>query len=228
MRSVTYRLASDGGYYDMWGLQDAGLPLQSIHDVDLLSDGSITLLFQTASPPDRVREVCERRLTDVIEYDVAGGSGSTQLHVHGEPSEQLCNTISLHRKYPVLTDYPVEYVDPGEPVVRVVKVGMKADLNGMLEEMMEYVDITVEQVGPYDPGSDRVFGALTQRQKTVLRTALDRGYYDVPRGTSCDALATELNCAPGTVSQHLRRIESTVLSAFLETPAATAPDDSST
>ena len=220
MRSVTYRLSTGSGYYDTWGLQDAGLPLQSIHDIDLLSDGTLTMLFQTAEPPRRVRAVCERRLADVIEYDVVGGSGSTRLHVHCEPSELLCRIIQLLRRYPVLTDYPIEYVNPGEPTVRAVKVGLEPDLNGLIDEMSEYVDLTVEQVGPYEPGADRVFGALTQRQKAVLRTALERGYYEVPRETSCERLATELDCAPGTVSQHLRRIESTVLSAFVEAPAA--------
>lgn len=217
MRSVTFRLSTGSGYYDRWGLQDAGLPLQSIHDIDLRSDGSVSILFQAGSPPERVREVCERRLADVIDYDVAGTAGRTRLHVHCHPSERLCETIQLHRTYPVLTDYPIEYVEPDEPIVRVVKVGAEEDLHGMIESMREYVNLTVEQVGPYDPGSDRVFGGLTERQKTVLRTALDSGYYAVPREATCEEIAAELNCAPGTVSQHLRRIESTVLSSFVET-----------
>lgn len=218
MRSVIYRLSTTSGYYDMWGLQDAGIALQSIHDIDLRSDGSISMLFQTAAPPDRVRSVADTRLADVIDWDVAGGTGTTRLHVHCQPSEQLCEAIALYRTYPVLTDYPIEYVTPGESTVRVVKVGAEADLNGFIDAMREYVDLTVEQVGPYDPGSDRVFGALTERQKTVLGTAIERGYYDVPREASCEELAEELNCSPGTVSQHLRRIESTVLAAFVEAP----------
>lgn len=219
MRSVTYRLSSTSGYYDMWGLQDAGIPLQSIHDIDLRSDGSLSMLFQTSAPPDRLRSVAERHLGSVIDWDVAAGAEATRLHVHCEPSAQLCEAIALYRQYPVLTDYPIEYVTPGESTVRVVKVGAEADLNGFIDALSEDVDLTVEQVGPYDPGSDRVFGALTERQKTVLRTAIERGYYDVPREASCEELAAELNCSPGTVSQHLRRIESTVLSAFVDTAA---------
>lgn len=221
MRSVTYRLSTGSGYYDMWGLQDAGIPLQSIQYIDLRSDGTLSILFQTGAPPARVSDVGRRLLSDALDYDVAGGGATTRLHVHCEPSARLCESIRLHRTYPVLTDFPIEYVTPGEDTVRVVKVGAGAALNGYIEDFREVVDLTVEQIDPYDPGSDRVFGALTERQKTVLRAAIDRGYYDVPRRTTCADLADELDCAPGTVSQHLRRIESTVLSAFVD-PAEAA------
>lgn len=47
--------------------------------------------------------------------------------------------------------------------------------------------------------------SLTPRQREVLRTALERGYFAVPRGCSQTDLAEEFDVTPAAVSQQVRR-----------------------
>jgi predicted DNA binding protein len=45
---------------------------------------------------------------------------------------------------------------------------------------------------------------MTDRQREVLRHALDVGYFERPRGTTATELADHFGVARATVSQHLR------------------------
>lgn len=57
---------------------------------------------------------------------------------------------------------------------------------------------------------------LTYRQQEVLRTAVDMGYYDTPRGCTLTELAEELGIAKSTCSDILHRVEETIVKQFLE------------
>lgn len=59
--------------------------------------------------------------------------------------------------------------------------------------------------------------ALTDRQREVLRTAYDLGFYEVPREASTEDVAAELNIEPATVSEHLQRAERNLLARQLST-----------
>lgn len=55
---------------------------------------------------------------------------------------------------------------------------------------------------------------LTDRQQEVIRTALDRGYYDSPRECTQEDLATELDMAKSTCSEILHRAEEQIIKQF--------------
>jgi len=65
--------------------------------------------------------------------------------------------------------------------------------------------------GPPDP-----LDALTARQREVLTLAFERGYFDVPRGTTTDALAGELGVDASTVREHLQRAQKNLLVDVLD------------
>jgi predicted DNA binding protein len=58
--------------------------------------------------------------------------------------------------------------------------------------------------------------ALTDRQRYVLETALEHGYYDWPRDTTGEALADELNITPATFAEHIRHAERAILTTLLD------------
>ncbi len=70
------------------------------------------------------------------------------------------------------------------------------------------------RVGPYT-GRDDPLDALTERQREVVRTAYDLGYYEVPRETATDEVAAELGLEPSTVTEHLQRAEGNFLARQL-------------
>ncbi|QLH84622.1 helix-turn-helix domain-containing protein [Halosimplex pelagicum] len=56
---------------------------------------------------------------------------------------------------------------------------------------------------------------VTDRQREALTAAVAVGYYDVDRSGSVADVAAELDCAPSTAGELLRRAESAVLTAFV-------------
>jgi DNA-binding CsgD family transcriptional regulator len=60
---------------------------------------------------------------------------------------------------------------------------------------------------------------LTDRQRTVLRTAYLSDYFDSPRGSTSDEVAETLDIAGSTLLYHLRRAQQELIGAYLE------PDD---
>jgi hypothetical protein len=56
---------------------------------------------------------------------------------------------------------------------------------------------------------------LTDRQREVIETAWDMGYYEVPKAVSADEIATDFDLDPSTVAEHLQRAERNLLGQLL-------------
>jgi predicted DNA binding protein len=69
-------------------------------------------------------------------------------------------------------------------------------------------------LGPYD-GTQEPTDELTDRQREVIQTAFDMGYFEVPRSVSADEIADELGLDQSTVVEHLQRAERNLLGQFL-------------
>ncbi|WP_313691893.1 helix-turn-helix domain-containing protein [Halorarum halobium] len=72
---------------------------------------------------------------------------------------------------------------------------------------------------PESPGD-----GLTDRQHEALRTAYELGYFDVPRRTSLDAVATELGISASSASERLRRAQSRLIEETVATTWPPLPD----
>lgn len=57
---------------------------------------------------------------------------------------------------------------------------------------------------------------LTERQKEVLQTAYEAGYYEWPRNVTGQEVAETLGIAPATFTQHLRAAEQKLVSLLLD------------
>jgi DNA-directed RNA polymerase specialized sigma24 family protein len=64
-------------------------------------------------------------------------------------------------------------------------------------------------------GRDRPMDELTDRQREVIETAYEKGYYEVPREATTGDVAAELDVDPSTVAEHLQRAERNLLSHHL-------------
>jgi len=56
---------------------------------------------------------------------------------------------------------------------------------------------------------------LTTRQYNVLLLAVESGYYEIPKGTTTEELASKLDIARRTFDQHLRIAEKKVIASFV-------------
>lgn len=56
---------------------------------------------------------------------------------------------------------------------------------------------------------------FTRRQRQVIETAYEDGYYNIPRGTTTANIADKLGISRRTVEEHLRRAERKVMDGYI-------------
>ena len=78
------------------------------------------------------------------------------------------------------------------------------------------IDYELERVSTETDSPDGVYEfALSNEQRETLLLAIERGYFDVPRGVTLDELATELDVSQQSVSERIRRGMGNVLDAVM-------------
>ncbi|KAB7519708.1 helix-turn-helix domain-containing protein [Halosegnis rubeus] len=89
----------------------------------------------------------------------------------------------------------------------------RSALADLADELSERgLEFTVAEMRPGDDGEP----LLTPRQRTVVRTAVDSGYYEVPRGCSLATVAEQADLSKSTCSEILRRAEKRLLTRYLD------------
>ncbi|SEO56273.1 hypothetical protein SAMN04487948_103243 [Halogranum amylolyticum] len=63
---------------------------------------------------------------------------------------------------------------------------------------------------------DDALPTLTERQREVLTTAFDAGYYEIPRRTTTEEIAAVVGVERRTAEEHLRRAENKLLAGVIE------------
>jgi hypothetical protein len=91
----------------------------------------------------------------------------------------------------------------------------EADVQSAVADLPPGVGVTVESVGGTGVADDGVLTRLTPRQRETLDTAVELGYYDVPRTATVEDLAADLDRAPSTVGEHLQKAEARVIRDLL-------------
>lgn len=99
--------------------------------------------------------------------------------------------------------------------VELTVLGSGPDLQAALSTVRELADVTVLKVR--NGWSDRSSNPLTDRQRTMLYAAYEAGYYDYPRTTTQDEVASTVDVTGSTVAEHLRNAEATLVQQALDT-----------
>lgn len=191
--------------------EDPALTRKAMHAFEQLDDGTIALLTEVEGDLDRYREIVADSPA-VHEYAVSGdGSGFCYSRVDPTPLNE--RFMEQRRTAEFVLRLPIEYTEDGGR--RIVLVGREEDFAGAPIDTPDGVDLELVSTGPYRPEVDHVFADLTARQREVLETALDLGYYENPREATQADVAETVGIEPGTVGQHLRNVESAVFSTYV-------------
>ncbi|MFC7098716.1 PAS domain S-box protein [Halobaculum marinum] len=154
------------------------------------------------------RHVSESEEGDVFEVDSRGTSLVTKLVRHGgHPSSIRADADGLT----VEVDLPVS-----------------TDVRTFVEMLGEEYDVELRSRREHDRAIqtrqgvvETILGDLTDRQLEVLRTAYYAGFFNWPRDTTGEGIASTLGVSQPTVNRHLRVAERRVMSHLFDPGAET-------
>lgn len=152
-----------------------------------------------------VPEVLECDLTPVMDDEFYAA-------VQAETTAVQRELFTIANRDGIVVTSPLEHTDNGG--VRFEVVGEAKALQTCVEAVPEGIRMEVERVGGTVTEPETVASVLSERQREAVEAAIATGYYDVPRTASHEDVAAELDCAPSTASEHLRKAESKVLHAL--------------
>lgn len=210
MKKVVYVITPREGVFDPGErvFREHGVYPKSIHYMESLPDETVVMLHEMAGPPREIRASLDRMHGSVVEYELASGDERTMLQIRYRPSDLTRDLLRFHRRYGVLLEFPLEFVDPSRSSLRVSAIGPAESVRNLVEASREVIDVAVEAVGRYRSSVGRPFAELTERQQEVLLAAVENGYYEAPREATYAEIAEDLDCSVSAVGQVLRRIES--------------------
>jgi predicted DNA binding protein len=157
-------------------------------------------------------EVAELRGFEYVDrVERIDGQGDTELYLVAFTTPALSEDIADHAEEMVGTCDP----DVGDDGVTMSYVGPQDAIRGAVGAYQTAgVSPDLRQLGAYK-GREQPLDALTDRQREVIQTAFEMGYYEVPRSVSTQDLAEELELDSSTVAEHLQRAERNLLTQHL-------------
>jgi hypothetical protein len=108
---------------------------------------------------------------------------------------------------------PIRYKEDG--TVSFSVFGPTDEIQTAVEVMPPPVEVTIDEVGGLAAIPPAADVRLSDRQREAIETALELGYYEIPREADHEAVADAIGCAPSTAAEHLRKGESKLLQTLL-------------
>jgi DNA-binding CsgD family transcriptional regulator len=190
---------------------DPGVTREAIHQLELMADGSVVMLYELSGDHDRIHELLDEHF-DADASEISEIAGNLLVYAHHDPSPTVDGLLRIPRELGIVVDTPLEFTRDGG--IGLTLVGEEADIRQAIAAVPESVTHTVERTGNYRPDRERLFAELTDRQQEILLTALEMGYYEQPRRATSEELAEQLDCTKTTVGEHLRKAEEKVLTGI--------------
>lgn len=191
----------------------------ALHSSHLLGDGTAVMLYELEGDPAAVSEILsESQIT--TDYRVTQHHDCTIAYIHYNPTTIVEQLIEIPMRNGLIIDSPMMFHEDGG--LEITFIGLRADIKQALDETPSILSTTVEGVGEYEPSVQKLFAKLSDRQREILRTAHELGYYQQPRDTTYQEIASELDCTAANVGDILRRIENTLIDEIVRTAFDTA------
>lgn len=217
MRYVTVRVEpSEGTAFHPLGqaLSDAeDVTREAIHRVELLEDGTGVLLAEARGNRDHYEEILDG--SDYVhQYAVTGTEGRWYAYCQFEPNDANRRMLQHRQESTVMMEMPIEvHPDGGVEITFVGDEGAFAEAVPADDDAFE---TELLETGQRPPRGEDMFACLTERQQTILETAIELGYYENPREATQGDVAEAVGTTAGTVGEHLRKIEQRVFSQFVD------------
>lgn len=223
MRYVTFRLHPGDGELHPFGTivrDNPEIKRRAIHHFNALADEHAMILVEFEGPVDEIRRVVDEE-ADVISSKVSATEAGVFVYAHFHPKDWTKQLYTASLTSEIFVDMPMYYTDRG--ALEITTIGEFEEIQNSRVELPDGVGLELISTGEYTPTSDEVYEQLTSKQQETLRAAIEIGYYEEPRRVTYQDVAEELGVAAGTVGEHLRKVESTVLTNVLPAHCTRAP-----
>jgi hypothetical protein len=215
MRYVEGLLTPDRGWFhpiERRIQQAPGVENERVLQMELLEDGTVTTMYELSGDREVV-EFAAEHMPELITYQISPMEDRIITFAHVEPNDMLQELLEIPHKYKIVPDFPIEFVGNGS--IRLTIVGDEEEIRKSMDAVPEGITVELEKLGDYAPESERLLTRLTDRQREIAEIAVAMGYYDTPRKVTYDDIADEVDVAPGTVGEILRKVESRLLNSLL-------------
>ncbi|EFW91067.1 DNA binding protein [Haladaptatus paucihalophilus DX253] len=181
---------------------------EAIHYITLLDDGTGVALYQLRGDLEESAKALEEdpEVLSIERSEAADGL----VYLHFQADALMTELLGLFRRHEVVVDWPMEYTAQG--ALRITWIGDDEKIREVIREIPEGVQINLEGIGEYHSDMRQLASLLTERQRELLKLAIDLGYYDVPRQVGLREIADEIDLSVATVGEHLQKIEARILS----------------
>jgi predicted DNA binding protein len=216
MKAAELRFSPEGGAFpgvDAALASLSGVAREELLNLEWLTDGTYAMLYRLSASDGAAIRATLADHAEVHQYDVVAAGDSYYAFVQASERETLSELLAIAEDNALLLDLPVTFTADG---VTVTVAGSAADLQAAFADVTEKMAVSVEWTGSYEPGDDGVLRRLTDRQRDAISAAHDLGFYETPRAASYEEIADELDCAPTTANELLRRAEAAIVDALLE------------
>jgi predicted DNA binding protein len=218
MRYLTVLVHPDqGGAFHPLGKKltnEPSIERKAIHHVELLTDNTVLLFAEGSGDKERYKEIMGNS-PHVTDYLVSGGNRWMAVSQF-TPTDTARRALELQRDSDIVIDMPIRFTTDG--AFRTTYIGDDKSFQELFQNVgkEESVAFEVVETGDYDPNGSLFTRLLTTRQREVLRTAVEMGYYKVPREATLEDIAEAVGIVPTTASEHLRKVEERVFGTLVQ------------
>lgn len=213
MREFDIVVRTEGGTYnpiDEAVIDNASLTRKGVEYFDMMSDGTVVLLYHIVGDAAELEALLDAE-ESALSYDVFEiEDDGLRAHVHLTPDTMVTALIMLKNEYDLIINPPLEIDEEGG-----LHMSVAGDPDKIRKAAMNRpgsIDIQLEEAENGGVDMVDITTLLTERQQEVLEVAIEKGYYKIPREATNEDIAGDMDCSTSTVGEHLRKIESRLIS----------------
>jgi predicted DNA binding protein len=190
----------------------ASFSREAIHHVELLDDDTVLMLAEGSGDQSSYIEIMQA--SPYVQEFLVAGTDRWMAVSQFELSPATAELMRRADRAGIVVDTPIRINADGS--LRITYLGDDPDIQDLFNSLTDEAPFEIEvlETGSYSPDQHPLMRLLTARQRDVLKTALDIGYYEIPRQATHEEIAEQLGIAPTTAGEHLRKIEQRVFTAI--------------
>lgn len=218
MKRYRVRLVPEEGWFHPFDRLVGDVPdleRVAIHNMHLIDDGVGQALYEFGGNPERLEEVMQS-LSCGATYQINEYEGRIFLYVLFEPNETIRQLLHVHHNHKICLDPPQVFTTKGD--LLLTYYGTDRPFHEAMAAVPERVTVKLERKSDFEPTESPLISKLTVKQREILQTAVDLGYYELPRETTLEEVGDEHDLTAATVGEHLQKVERKLVTTVADDP----------